>query len=483
MSNPKIISSICQVGTFLRAMLALIPCIRQKPFFNGALRYSTCNGGSFSSRFQIGKIELTAALFFICILLSVASTVAAMTELNDKEMSNVSGQALLQMDKEFANGFTFYKAGLDAVLELNLNIEKLQLGCGGVNGAVGCDLDADNFALGCIADAGGNCTYAGSTNGTQMKDLVMTRPYFQFAIKNDDSKTLREVVGIRLGGENVEGPMSIGNFNSFSGYLSASANFVLESQGRDANGDSDPNTDIAITCGTNSAPCPGDRPGNGYNTFGLQGPLRSLGLSNGCECVTVVCAEFKDLAVSFGEVTRDDRPVVLEGNRQTQALVYNANLADAVDELVDTLDFSRSNAGGLASLEGLLNLVKGAIAPGAAANIKGQLASGFGIPVSQLNDYAIPYNVSNLKSVMVDTPLFGLSFQKEDVQYPGYVQSVPTGWGMYLPDAFTLEVSEPTTIFVNNIVSGDAAAGNIVPLPSPGSGAIYNNCWGAADFC
>ncbi len=426
------------------------------------------------TQYQAGKIRLTLALFCVCALLAFFSTAAAMTELNDKEMSNVSGQALLQMDKEFANGFTFYKAGLDAVLELNLNIEKLQLGCGGINGAVGCDLDADNFALGCIADAGGNCTYPGSTSGTQMKDLVMTRPYFQFAIKNDDSKTLREVVGVRLGGENVEGPMSIGNFNSFSGYLSASANFTLEAQGT-TNAD-----DIAVTCGTNvPGGCPGPGGSPGYNDFGLQGPLRSLGLANGCECVLGICASYEELTVKFGEVTRLNRPVVLEGNRQTQALVSNAQLATAVEELVETLDFQRSS--GLPA--GLLQAIKFAIEGSVIDNIQGQLAAGFGIPVSQLENYKIPYNISNLHSVDVDTPLFGLSFQRENVQYPGYAQAVPRGWAMYLPDAFTLNVSEPTTVFVNNIVNGNAAAGNIVPLPVPGSGAIYDNCWGEATFC
>lgn len=428
-----------------------------------------------STQYQAGKIRLTLALFLVCALWAFFSTAAAMTELGDKEMSKVSGQALLQMDKEFSNGFTFYKAGLDAVLELNLNIKKLQLGCGGVNGAVGCDLDADNFALGCIADAGGNCTYPGSTSGTQMKDLVMTRPYFQFAIKNDDSKTLREVVGVRLGGENVEGPMSIGNFNSFSGYLSASANFIMEAQGTDSS------DDIAVTCGTNvPGGCPGDGGSPGYNDFGLQGPIRALGLSNGCACSFGLCASYEELTVKFDEVSRLNRPVLLSGNRQTQAFVSNAQLASAVEELSDTLEIVRSTN---ALSADFINFIKPLIIGQVEDNIKQQLADGFGIPVNQLENYQIPYNISNLHSVDVDTPLFGLSFQNEDVQYPGYVQSVPRGWAMYLPEAFTLEVSEPTTVFVNNIVNGAAAAGDIVPLPNPGSGAIYDNCWGAATFC
>ncbi|WP_197468400.1 hypothetical protein, partial [Alcanivorax sp. HI0083] len=149
-------------------------------------------------------------------LLALSPSLFALQKMQDSELADVTGQALMQMSKESTNGFTFYTAGLDAVLELNMNIQKLQLGCGGansVNNGQHCDLDADNFSLGCIADSSGNCTFG--NGGTQMRDLVMTRPYFQFAIKNDNSKTLREVVGVRLGGEQVEGPMSIGNFNSF----------------------------------------------------------------------------------------------------------------------------------------------------------------------------------------------------------------------------------------------------------------------------
>ena len=80
-----------------------------------------------------------------------------MVELKDEQLADVTGQALLQMNKEFTNGYTFYKAGLDAELRLNMNIDKLQLGCGGVNGTDGCDLDIDNFSLGCVANSSGQC--------------------------------------------------------------------------------------------------------------------------------------------------------------------------------------------------------------------------------------------------------------------------------------------------------------------------------------
>ncbi len=145
----------------------------------------------------------------------------AMVEMKDEQLSEVTGQALLQMGKTpsqtGSDNLTFYKAGLDAQLELNMNIERLQLGCGGVNGA-GCDIDIDHLSLSGADDCpGGRPNCSG----------ILTRPYFEFAIKNDHSKTLREVVGMRLSAEETVGMLSFGTNNSsapngintFSGYM------------------------------------------------------------------------------------------------------------------------------------------------------------------------------------------------------------------------------------------------------------------------
>ena len=41
----------------------------------------------------------------------------------------------------------YYKLGLEAKMELNLNIRNLQLGCGGRNGPGNCDIDIENLSL------------------------------------------------------------------------------------------------------------------------------------------------------------------------------------------------------------------------------------------------------------------------------------------------------------------------------------------------
>lgn len=154
-------------------------------------------------------------LLMLCILL-LSRTGFAMEELGDEALSEVSGQALMQMGKVEENGFTFYKAGLDAEIELNLNIEKLQLGCGGVNGA-GCDIDIDHLSL------SGDCASRPECAAS------LVRPFFEFAIKNDGSRTLREISGIRLSSEQAFGMLTAGlensatpnGINTLSGYMTA----------------------------------------------------------------------------------------------------------------------------------------------------------------------------------------------------------------------------------------------------------------------
>jgi hypothetical protein len=531
MSNQRImikaaIDALASLGIFIQRAFFFM----KKTFSN---EYQNCSGftrGFLFSAIQANKAGIALAFCMTAILLSIASPVTAMTEMADKEMSNVSGQALLQMDKEFTNGFTFYKAGLDAKLELNTNFEKLQLGCGGVNGPGACDLDIDNFSLGCVADSSGACLsldprgrqIPGAPAGTasQLKDFLIERPFFQFAIKNDNSKTLREVVGIRLGGEDVSGPLSFGSLNTFSGYMSGQAN--LEMQGAD---------NVAITCAYADRPCvaPGaDTSGMnnggasswgsppaacgffGCNRAGLPAPEGGY-LNLGDDMILdigIASIRFQEALVSYGTVTRNGNSVLLSGNRQNQAAVSGIELGGVVNSLVygnndgstnvgaSPLELADTDAGALVGIFGptLLPLLRG----GVSDQIKRQLAAGLriydpneatnqaiinsksdGAINTDLNNYDLPFNVTNVHQIDVTSDLFGLSFQKEDVQYPGYVESVKRGWAMYAPDAFTLDIAQPVTTFVSGITGSSAARdGNIVGLEPP-----FKNCWGSARFC
>lgn len=144
----------------------------------------------------------------------LSPAVWAMSELSDAELAEVDGQALFNLsylspsdtgNYESANNIGFYKLGVEAEIAANLNIKKLQLGCGGVNGAGACDIDIDNLSL-----SGNSSTSAGRVQS----DAVLTNPFFEFAIKNPNIAATREVVGFRVSAEKAEGLLTTGLENS-----------------------------------------------------------------------------------------------------------------------------------------------------------------------------------------------------------------------------------------------------------------------------
>src|SRR5690554_5009083 len=188
----------------------------------------------------------------------------AMQPLSDEEMGAVSGQALLMMDmREGIQGqsedYNFYRAGLDAIVEINANFEKLQLGCGGVNGP-GCDLDIDHLSLSGQLNPDGTCANGGGPRAAC--DAILTRPFFEFAIKNDHTPH-REIVGFRLSAENSKGlltagdqrpgsqdPGNTGGINVMSGYMKLGPTTGVAST------DPRPMTYADYTC-SSSDPCDG----------------------------------------------------------------------------------------------------------------------------------------------------------------------------------------------------------------------------------
>ena len=176
---------------------------------------------------------------WIASILSFSTTPYAMTDLDDQSLSDVTGQALLNLEytqgtnKTDALGVTynqsnlgFYKLGLNAEMELNANIKKLQLGCGGSNGAGACDIDIDNLALSGLP---ANSNY--SADDRASSSAKITNPFIEFAIKNPTSASTREVAGFRVSAEKISGLMTLGTensdkpngLNSFSGYMKTKA--------------------------------------------------------------------------------------------------------------------------------------------------------------------------------------------------------------------------------------------------------------------
>ena len=186
--------------------------------------------------FQLKSLNI--ALLTFCGLSVGGAYAATLQQMTDDQMSETTGQAMFSLNYiapgDAGNYYTktngnvgFYKLGLEAEVSLNANIKNLQLGCGGTNGANGCDIEISNFSLGCVADASGNClsllsnvkgsatnnpahhTTSGSTiidisKANQIKDFVLSNPFFQFGIKNPESASTREVLGVRIGAENAK---------------------------------------------------------------------------------------------------------------------------------------------------------------------------------------------------------------------------------------------------------------------------------------
>src|SRR5690606_15618340 len=59
---------------------------------------------------QSGRASLAVVVPLALLLTIVFSDAGAMVEMQDGELSEVTGQALMQMGKTEENGFTFYKA-------------------------------------------------------------------------------------------------------------------------------------------------------------------------------------------------------------------------------------------------------------------------------------------------------------------------------------------------------------------------------------
>lgn len=131
----------------------------------------------------------------------------ALELMSNEELNNVSGQALIVADTIVGSGagagFTYTRMGLDAVLALNANINKFQLGCGGYNEAIksnACDIDFDYVTL---------MGRSGSNPGDIGSDFVLTRPYIEIATKGSTAAT-REIAGVKIGAQSADGYFGIG---------------------------------------------------------------------------------------------------------------------------------------------------------------------------------------------------------------------------------------------------------------------------------
>lgn len=397
---------------------------------------------------QFGKLTLAIVLPLAIVLTVVFSAAGAMTEMKDSELSDVSGQALMQMGKELGTGVssdvTFYKAGLDAELELNMNIEKLQLGCTAtaINGQH-CDIDIDQMSLTGQADINGNFP-----DGRAATSALLTRPFFEFAIKNDDSKTLREVVGIRMSAENAKGMLTLGDqqagssdpgnksgINSLSGYM------VLGATSGVASTEARPMDFSNYTCQAGD-PCTGTYAGLGRNMEGRI-YLDAFPIYDAKNFSSQVYRLFLNATAANVSVPS----TVVTGKRlQSAGLQGTATIGQ--------IDFAGEMRANVEDAALGIDIELGKTVTG---SISGLTAD---VPINQ--------SLKFIHKINVDSP-FSLSMQQEDVLWPDAAAAAQAGWWMAFEDEIDIgNISPEDDVPITNQVLLDALGPtNISWTPNP----------------
>lgn len=408
-----------------------------------------------------------------------------MVELADEDMEDIHAQGLFWSDKisgseltgtnTYSTPFTFYRVGLDADLALNMNIAKLQLGCGGVNdflnAKAGCDIDIDYATL---------MGRSGVDPGNPLSAFTLRRPYLEFAIKNDGTAN-REIVGIKIGTQSADGAIVAGRRYE---------------------------TDNAVN--------QENMLGSGCDTDASVGP-GALGCHSGINSVSGFLGAEMSLTM---RVKADICASVLIGGVwcgitnllwiPLDAWGCIGRLSPAVDECGQGneplfIDLAGTRMDNLGLKAALLNLEGN--------GLSGVLTQLLGNAYASLNaDLRLVH-----KLTLENTGDFFLSFQREPVAYPRFSKMTPadelpsgamdsckstnfnqarcgsayavpanTGWWLNLPSVKLLDVYNPEAD-IGNLSIGDALS----LLAAPGyqidqaefQMTPYKNCYGAARFC
>lgn len=352
-------------------------------------------------------------------VLLVSQSVCAMSTMSDDELSDTNGQALFNLsylaptdagNNESANNIGFYKLGIEAEIAANLNIKKLQLGCGGVNGVGGCDIDIDNFSLSGVGnDATSTVDNAANRAARVQSDATLTNPFFQFAIKNPQTAATREIVGFRIGSEAASGLLTFGlentttpnGLNSFSGYMDiGSATGTATTQSRTMN--------------------------KGNTGKDMTGRIRIPDLFGATINFT---ASTYDLTLSPASATVTTNPTVVSGNR-----LSSVNLTGSAT--IAPINFVGTMTATVAGIPLNKNVT---------GSISGLTAT---VPIEQ--------NLGFIHKLKIANP-FSLSVQGQNVHWPGMADAAARGWWMAFEDQINIgSISPSSTVPVTNDVLSQA---------------------------
>lgn len=141
-------------------------------------------------------------IFFICFI--VQSAFAQLVPINETELSNMTGQAFINIDRDSFGSVDFTKLTFGLDVKTSLNSDLLELGRYERSGeAVGSsDIRISDFALGKIDSSGNIIPF-------EIKD-----PFIELAFEDNAGK--QDLIGVRLGFGGAKGALS-GNIESLTG--------------------------------------------------------------------------------------------------------------------------------------------------------------------------------------------------------------------------------------------------------------------------
>ncbi|CAG1018449.1 hypothetical protein BURC_03229 [Burkholderiaceae bacterium] len=141
--------------------------------------------------------------------------------LNDEQLSEVTGQALLNLTNTQLDGFDFTRITLGADIQLSANLSQVRLGeySYAARNGTGADIDI------------GLMRFGRSDGSEAQRTVAISDPYFEFVYKNVGDGSTREVIGMRLGFGSLQGDLGV-QLNTISGSLliDAGAAGVIDSR-------------------------------------------------------------------------------------------------------------------------------------------------------------------------------------------------------------------------------------------------------------
>jgi len=138
----------------------------------------------------------------------VTSAWATARELSDQELTEVSGQGLVDVTNSSLNGLDFSTITFNSDISLNANLRNIVLGqyTNSANNGSGSDINISLMQFG---------TSAGTT---AQQTVQINNPYIEFVYNNAGGAGNGQVIGMRLGFEGISGNVGL-LMNSVSGSL------------------------------------------------------------------------------------------------------------------------------------------------------------------------------------------------------------------------------------------------------------------------